>query len=171
MHAFGVNSTADIFTSIVFASTLIKIKESRLSFNVLPPCNSHRYSCLFLTFLRNLKVQFWTLEMLRVSLVLRNAWLGIWKHVSQEKKGWISICTNSMESNSFNPEKKMPFMNTSVMGEILLKLFRICKQAELWRSLLNCLVRINKNYENHVNSEIYSPSLTMTNVRETYPAT
>lgn len=40
MHAFGANSTADIFTNILFASTLIKIKEIRLSFNVLLPCNS-----------------------------------------------------------------------------------------------------------------------------------
>lgn len=49
-------------------------------------------------------------------------------------------------------------MNTLVFVGIqfsilLLKLFRICKQAELWRSLLNSLVCMDKNYENHFNSE------------------
>lgn len=41
MHAFGVTSRGDIFTNIPFTSALIKIKEIILSFNTLPPYNSH----------------------------------------------------------------------------------------------------------------------------------
>lgn len=83
--------------------------------------------------------------------------------------------------------KKMPFTNTLVIVGIqfyilLLKLFSICKQAELWSSLLNCLVRMDMNYENHFNSEIWeevknrkkwnnSPNRTITNFKDTYPAT
>lgn len=81
----------------------------------------------------------------------------------------------------------MPFMNTLVIVGmqfyiLLLKLFRICTESELWSSLLNSLQCMDINYESHFDSGTWeevknttkwnnSPNQNITDFKDTYPAT
>lgn len=108
-------------------------------------------------------------------------------HLSQKKKPGSTYALIVCNLTGLILKKKMPFMNTLVIVGmqfyiLLLKLFRICTESELWSSLLNSLQCMDINYESHFDSGTWeevknttkwnnSPNQNITDFKDTYPAT